>query len=205
MVCGITHYSVAINGTLADFLNTQGADAALIQHAVRNLVAELSDDLSLEEMLETLRANAESREAVDDIVADVRRSGPMLAELDLAVLDGLWQESDTRELVRRAIADAKVKLPVVDIGIIAVAAIYGMNLLATRGRKSETRTIQKPDGSFVTEKIEYADPSDAFGVVGRIASALPQPATPGIQRLRQGELSVPPSTLGDQSLGSDPP
>ncbi|EME60898.1 hypothetical protein [Amycolatopsis decaplanina] len=66
--------------------------------------------------------------------------------------------------LRAVLAETKGELPVIEVGIIAIASMY---LPATRGiKKYEKTTTRKPDGTFVEkEKIEYTDPARPLGAI----------------------------------------
>jgi hypothetical protein len=58
--------------------------------------------------------------------------------------------------IRAAFEHAKASLPVVEVTILAVVAMYGLYLITTNGVSSITRTTRRnPDGSYEeTEEVK---------------------------------------------------
>jgi hypothetical protein len=50
--------------------------------------------------------------------------------------------------IRRCFAEARQKLPVIETAIIAIAAMYGMYLIATGGKEME-KIERRKDGTYV--------------------------------------------------------
>lgn len=161
-----------MSDSLQQFLDDQDADAAVLQHAVRYLVAELSDDRSPEDMLDELHARAGDAARVDELLALLRTDGAALLEVNRAMLEAAWADPETRELVRSAVVDAKAKLPVVEVGLIAIAAMYGLSMYMTKGKAREIVVVREADGSEQTTITEYQQPASAMGVVARVLDLL---------------------------------
>ncbi len=83
------------------------------------------------------------------------------------MLSAAWAEESERDRLRAVLTETKGKLPVLEVGTIAIACMYGMYLLATCGiKKYEKTTTHEPDGTFVEkEKIEYINPAGALGAI----------------------------------------
>jgi hypothetical protein len=171
---------------LLDFLTGQEADAATLQHAVRYLVAERSSDATATEMSQRLVEAAGDATLVDHALRQLETDGPLLEALDLAVLQGAWEDDGLRDLVRGAVIDAKLKLPVVEVTVIAVAALYGAWLARTGGRSRHERVITRnPDGSFEErETTEWYGPEGPLREIGRALSGMTPPTdtSPGDER-----------------------
>jgi hypothetical protein len=159
--------------SLAQFLTDQQADATTVQHAVRYLVAELSGDLSRQEMRETVAEDVGEAHA-DDALEALGSNSAVLLDADLAVLAALWEDDEQRERVRGAIIDAKDKLPVVETAIIVTAAMYGLYLVTTGGKKRSIRKVRRqPDGSWEeSEEIDFHDPTGPLQAVGNMLRRL---------------------------------
>jgi hypothetical protein len=100
--------------------------------------------------------------AVVDAVLSTLAQDPLLLEnAGLLVLSGAWSDEREREQVTLVLEDAKGKLPVLEIGLLALVAMYGMYLWRTGGvRRSEKTVERKADGSLVEHDIvEYTGPS----------------------------------------------
>ncbi|MFA1546102.1 hypothetical protein [Actinomadura chokoriensis] len=169
--------------SLTNFLNDQQADPVTVQHAVRYLAASLSDYLPEEEMVERVTEVTGDPETVQSVMAGLQASGTALLAGDLMVLEALWADAATRDLVREAVSGAKNRLPTVTVFVVAAAVIYCAYLLATRGRKSVEKTTEyHRDGTWKTvEKVEYYRTSGPLQDLGQLFSQLdPQQQTPTV-------------------------
>jgi hypothetical protein len=156
----------AQTSSLADELNARAVDTDGVHQAIRYYLAERLDDLPPEDMLERMYEAAD-RDRVDAARADLMRDSRLLESSALVVLSAAWADDTERDRLRAVLTETKGKLPVVEVGIIAIVVMYGMYLLATRGiKKYEKTTTHKPDGTFVEkEKIEYINPAGALGAI----------------------------------------
>jgi hypothetical protein len=68
-----------------------------------------------------------------------------------------------RRLIWDAFVEAKAKLPVIEVGILAIVAMYGMYLTVTGGVKKRVAE-RKKDGTYA-ETTEYASPEGPLGMV----------------------------------------
>jgi hypothetical protein len=159
----------APTSSLADELNARAIDTDGVHQAIRYYLAERLDDLPPEDMLERMH-DAADKDRVDKAHADLTRDPQLLESAALVVLSAAWAVDSEHDRLRAVLTETKGKLPVVEVGIIAVVVMYGMYLLATRGIKnSEKTTTHKPDGTFVEkEKIEYTDPTRPLGAIANI-------------------------------------
>ncbi|MFB7330883.1 hypothetical protein ACFC00_04480 [Streptomyces adustus] len=153
--------------TLSSALSEREVDPDTVHHTLRYYLSERLDDPTTEEMHAELARNwgPEFTADLDELVAD-----PLLLEnAALFVLSGVWEEPDQAERILQIAADAKVKLPVIEIGIISVAAMYGLYLLRTGGiKRSQRTTIRRQDGSFEEkETVDYADPLGPIAALTR--------------------------------------
>jgi hypothetical protein len=145
--------------TLAEFLNELDPDRDTVHQALRLYISEHSGDLTPEEMLEEMTSAAADPAAVKNELASLEADGAKLEDAALAFFDRTWRDQpDTPELAA-VFASAKAKLPVVETTVIAIAAMYAMYLLITKGvTKIEIRTIRRPDGSFEEVRSEERSP-----------------------------------------------
>lgn len=155
--------------SLADELNTRTVDTDGVHQAIRYYLAERLDDLPPEDMLEAMYTAA-GQARVDAACADLARDPRLLEDAALVVLSAAWEDESERERVRAVLTETKDKLPVIEVGLIAIACMYGMYLLRTGGiKKSETTVVHKPDGTFERkEKVEYTDPTGPLGAITAI-------------------------------------
>jgi hypothetical protein len=144
--------------SLSEFLTEHHADRETILQAARYAVAEVSDDLPVAEIRAELDENyAEAAQAAD---ASLRSSPPDLTADALAVLSWLWYDDGREETVRQAVANAQTKMPVIEIGLIVSAVLYGLHLWRTKGvKRTYHRVESKPDGTYVeTVEVENFAP-----------------------------------------------
>lgn len=145
-----------MSGSLAAFLTAQDADSVTIQYAVRYLVAEWAEDPSVEEMRSTLAEAALDVSNLQSALGQLEGDSSLLEAADLAVLEAAWEDSELIAAVEGAIRDAKAKLPVIEVSVIALVAMYGLYLAATGGRKSVVRSVvRRADGTY--EEIEQTE------------------------------------------------
>lgn len=154
--------------SFADFLNSRAVDAEVLEHAVRSYVAESTDDLSVHEQSRRLADNFVGEPTANDIIAAMARHPEALEECSLIVLSCVWSHPDQRAMLVSMIEDAKKKLPVIEVGIIATAVMYGMYLVATRGVRRDERIVKKTDEGYVESTfVEYHSPySIVSSVIG---------------------------------------
>ncbi len=141
---------------LPEFLNQTQADPDTVQQALRMYLSERTDDLTHEEMLAKLRAAATSEEELEQQLKVLERDPTAIEQAALAYFEHEWEDDTQEPPIRAAFEHAKGKLPVVETTILAVAAMYGMYLLTTRGVTKITRTTKRnADGSYEeTEEVE---------------------------------------------------
>ncbi|MBB5858149.1 hypothetical protein ACFQ05_21255 [Amycolatopsis umgeniensis] len=152
--------------SFADELNTRAIDTDGVHQALRYYLAERLDDLPPEDMLEKMY-DAAGKDRVDAVHSDLTRDPRALESAALAVLSAAWSDESEQNRIRAVLTETKGKLPVIEVGIIAIACMYGMYLRTTRGiKRYEKTTTRKPDGTFVEkEKIEYTDPTRPLGAI----------------------------------------
>jgi hypothetical protein len=101
----------------------------------------------------------------------------LLEKACLAFLSDVWETEESKLYVRGAVAAAKEKLPVVEVAILAVVAVYAMWLRATGGvRKSKVVVDRRPDGSLRAEAAtEFYGPAGALRPIVSLFTGLPSP------------------------------
>jgi len=99
-----------------------------------------------------------------------------------------------RELAAGALGAARAKLPVVEAALISIVAVYGLWLIATKGRRSHERVVRRaPDGGWEeSEKTEWYGPSGPLEAIADIIGLRPSPGT--TDELHESEQpSLPPA------------
>jgi hypothetical protein len=145
-----------MNETFTEFLNDIQADPDMIQQALRMYLSERTNDRTSKEMLTELRTAVISEEELDHLLEEFKHDPDVLEQAALAYFEYAWEDDTERPSIRAAFEYAKDRLPVIEITILAIVAMYGMYLLTTKGvTKIEHTTKRNPDGSYEeTEKIE---------------------------------------------------
>ncbi|UGT55056.1 hypothetical protein [Nocardia asteroides] len=178
-------------------LNTLRIDTDSVLQAMRYYVAERSADVLPEEMIEEI-VSASDPGRVENALSLLTRESRLLEQAALEVLAAAWTDPEHRAMASRALHDARGKLPVIEVAIIAITAMYGMYLVKTSGvRKAESTVIRKPDGSYeIREIVEYADPSNALATISQLFTPRGRSETlsPRQDADPAGELSAPPDS-----------
>jgi hypothetical protein len=157
-----------------DFLKERKLSPDTLQQAARLLLAEQTDDLPEEKMRQQMAAAVGDSAAVDAALRALTQNSAALQNAAVAYLADVWNTPDGEERVRSAIEDADRSLPVIEVGILAIAAMYIAYLHYTKGIKSEETTVGlKADGSVVvTTKRDLYGPTGPLAAVGRLLSPL---------------------------------
>lgn len=164
---------VAVSDTLIDTLGAHGGDAATVPHAMRYYVSARAEDLPELEMRERLVRAGVDADELSHTLDRLEHDAALLDSASLLILqDGLADE-ETRELAVGAIGASRSKLPIVEAGLIAIAAVYGMWLVATKGKRSHQRVIRRgPDGSLEEiETTEWYGPSGPLQAIAGLFGA----------------------------------
>lgn len=190
----------SMDETFTAVLERRDLDPSLLPHAMRYFVSAWSQDVPPEQMRDNLLAagvdSAELSRAEELLSAD-----PALIEnAALAILQAGWEDPSNRAVVDGALGAAGAKLPVVEVALIAIVAVYGMWLAATRGRRSQRTVIRRhADGSWEQEQeISWYDASGPLGAIAGLFGAsadnapdeagaeLDDPHQPGLPEPRDG-------------------
>jgi hypothetical protein len=131
-----------------EFVKREKIDAEALIQATRYYIAEQSHDPTAEEMRDRVAASSGDAAAVDAAVAALAGDARLLELACHEVLEAAWDKPQQPGRIRSAVDDAKSALPVIETGIIAMVAMYGMYLYTTGGKKSEVRG---KDGTLKTE------------------------------------------------------
>jgi|PlaIllAssembly_1097288.scaffolds.fasta_scaffold343541_1 hypothetical protein len=160
--------------SLKQLLEEQQVDSDAVQQAVRYYLAELTDDLTPDEMQHQLINTIGSSDAVNTALRQLKQDPLLLENVSLLLLSSVWEETSEQERVERVLKDAKGKLPVIEVGIIAIVAMYGMYLIATGGVKKRIRTTtRKPDGTLEEKETkEIVGPEGPLSLITKLFAGL---------------------------------
>lgn len=156
-----------------DFLTELAVDSDTIHQAARFYLAEVTEDMDEEEMKQKLVDETGNADAVEAALRLLERDSTALENADLTLLSAAWEDPQEREKVKGAIEDAKKQLPIIEIGILAIVAMYGMYLVTTGGKQKVTRVTKRNpnDGSLEEiEMTEYSKPSEPLSAVVNLIS-----------------------------------
>jgi hypothetical protein len=162
-----------VSDILIDTLCAHGADATTVPHAMRYYVSARAEDLPELEMREGLVRAGVNADELSHALDLLERDAALLDSASLFILQDGFADEATRELADGAIGASRSKLPVVEAGLIAIAAVYGMWLATTRGRRSHQRVIRRgSDGSLEEiETTEWYGPSGPLQAIAGLFGA----------------------------------
>jgi len=157
---------------LQEYLARVRPDRETILQATRYYLAERTGDLSPDEMLERLAAEPAERQRVEILARTLARDSQGLETACLTVLAAAWDEVAEHRKLEAALAEAKRKLPVVETGILAIVAIYGLYLFYTGGKVTTVRRMaRQADGSVkVEESVSYTKSPDPLTALVRLVT-----------------------------------
>lgn len=166
--------------TLADHLNQRGVDSAHVEHAVRFLIGQWANYKSPDDMTTDLIEAGVASDALYAATAALTDDPELLDQAALDILSAAWNDPDLHAAAQASIDEASTRLPVIETGAIVVAAMYGLWLLTTRGRRSTTRTVRRrADGTYEqTETTEWYDPAGPLRAVVDLIRPVPSDALP---------------------------
>jgi hypothetical protein len=164
-----------VHETLTEALAARAVDPDTVHHTLRYYLSERLDDRTPEEMRQEL--DAALGQDTDSALAELAADPLLLENAALLVLSSHWDEPGQADRILEITTEAKSKLPVIEVGIIATAAMYGLYLLRTGGiKRSERTTIRREDGTFEeSEKLEYTDPNGPLAALSRLLSRITPP------------------------------
>jgi hypothetical protein len=162
---------------LIDELQRSRTDPALLPHAMRYYVAEQSGDRPPTRMRDDLVEAGLDAAAIDDLVLHLQADAELLQAASLAILQDGYDDPGSRASAEGALHGAQAKLPMVDAGLIAIAVVFGMWLVATKGRKTHRTEIRRSaDGSWEEiETTEWYGPGDALEAITKVVGLNPGP------------------------------
>jgi hypothetical protein len=143
---------------LSEFLNDMEADADRIQQALRIYLSERTDDLTPDEMASELRASAADAKEFSTVLYSLEHTPDAVEQAALLYFESEWEDEKRRPAIRSVFEIAKNQLPVVEIAIIAVSAMYAIHMLITKGVVEKIKTTRrKHDGTFETIVLEKTE------------------------------------------------
>jgi hypothetical protein len=139
-----------MSDTFEGLLQEKRADGDVLMQAARYYVAERCDDPSNEQMMDQMVAEAAEADAVRAELSKLSNDPVRLELAAKAILNWAWADPLERPRVERALDAAKQKLPVIEVAILAMVALYGMYLIATEGKK---KVIEERDANGNLKKV----------------------------------------------------
>jgi hypothetical protein len=157
----------------SDLLNAMAADADRIQQALRIYLSERTDDMTPDEMTRELNASTVDPKQLSETLRGLEQTPEAVEQAALLYFEREWEDVARRPAVRAVFENAKNQLPVVETAIIAVAAMYAIHILVTKGVTETKKTSRrKRDGTFetiVVEKVEAFHP--VLAAISRLLGA----------------------------------
>jgi hypothetical protein len=147
------------------YVAQEGFDADSIQHAMRCYLAEITEDHPPELLRADLERAAGDSRAVAAALEALESDSRVVEAASMALFSDAWQDPQERARIQAALAEAKDSLPIVEVGIAAVVALYALYLHHTRGLKRER--IEE-EGSRRVVVREYYPPDGPLAAVVRL-------------------------------------
>jgi hypothetical protein len=148
-----------------EHLGSLAADAETLVQAARYYLAEVTDDLSPDEMREAVSEDVGDEAAVEEALELLEDDPAALAAAAREILATAWEDPSERPRVIAVLDEARAKLPVIELGILSITAMYGMWLLTTRGVKRVKEKTRNADGSETEREIDYYAPDGPLRAV----------------------------------------
>jgi hypothetical protein len=162
-----------MNEKLIDYLNETKPNLETIEVATRAFLSEITDDLTPSEMKHQMAEKATDKRELERLLLELETSPQDRLQACLLILSWAWENPDYRQKIQFAFKGVQSKLPAIELGLLALIAMYGMYLKTTGGKRSETRTIERAsDGTFKeTTKTIYEGPMAPLSMVAKLFGA----------------------------------
>lgn len=148
-----------MNEKFEDYIAGKGVDGNAVLQAARYYLSERCGDPTATEMREQLYAVTGDPTAVDAGLDHLAHDPVALEGASHALLAWAWDQPGEAIRVERAIDAAKQKLPVIEVALLALVAMYGMYLRETGNLKRKITRVTLPDGTESVTEEEYYPPS----------------------------------------------
>jgi hypothetical protein len=112
--------------SLADTLNRLHADPDTVQQGLRLYLSEQTGDLAPRKMLAEMKAAASDPAELERELERIENDPAALNQAALLSLNAAWEDPEARESVEASLRHAKESLPVIELGILAIVAMYAM-------------------------------------------------------------------------------
>jgi hypothetical protein len=152
---------------LGTFLTGRAADPDTIHQAMRAYIVGRADFMSEDQMCAELLKHVGDEHKLQQALKTLESNAALLEAASLAMLSDAWADPSQQKLIERAVEGAKSRMPVIEVGVLAIVAIYGMWLQKTHGKKSESVVRRKgADGSFETvTRTSYYGPTGPLSAI----------------------------------------
>lgn len=129
-----------MNEAFEKYLQSNDVDEDSLLEGLRTYLLEQTDYLAPEEMRAEMTEKSANANKMEQLLEQLANDSASLVGMAHIILGLAWYNPQQRELVIEAINSAKKKLPIIEIGIIAIIGMYGMYLIATGGVRDQTKT-----------------------------------------------------------------
>jgi hypothetical protein len=148
-----------MNKAFEEYLLHNGVDTDTLLEAFRTYLSEQTDYLPPEDMQTALSKMAVDANGVKNLLKQLANDSDSLLGAAHIVLGTEWDDLEKRELIKDTIETAKKKLPVIELNILAIVAMYGMYLITTGGVREKKQTTILPGGGIKIESTVYEPPT----------------------------------------------
>ena len=146
---------------LRTFLTARAADPDTIHQALRTYIVRRSNFMSEDEMRKKLLASVGDETQLRSALKTLEQDATLLEAASLAALSDAWADPTEHRHIQRAVDGAKTRMPVIEVGVLAIVTMYAMYLNTTGGKHTEEEVTRRAaDGSFeVVKRSTYFGPS----------------------------------------------
>lgn len=148
-----------MNESFEQYLRDNNVDGDALLEAFRTYVVEQSDYLPPEEMREEMAEEVDDVGQMNRLLQQLEEDHDSLVSAAHLVLGAAWEDPDQQAMIEDIIASVKQKLPVIELGIVAIVTMYAMYLATTGGVRTIQRKETWTDGTELEETVEFEPPT----------------------------------------------
>ncbi len=138
-------------------LNAIKATPETILQILKSSVFEASGDMSPAEMRSALEGASKNQEVIVQALRELESKPDLVRDIALMWIMHSSNQEESRHIVEGAISGADRDMPLLEVGTIALVALYAIYMLGPEKPKTIKKTIKlMPDGTFeLQEETTY--------------------------------------------------
>jgi hypothetical protein len=152
------------NENFEEWSRNAGLGPEDLLQGLRCYISKKTDFLPEGDLQQTLVENGSSEKEVILWCETLAEDSALLEAATIEVLSSNWKDPIERPVIKDCLSKGKAKLPVIEVAILAIVAMYGMYLVTTGGKLSEDfkkRTTANGQEA-IDRKTKYSRPSEAL-------------------------------------------